>query len=91
MRSLASISELSPVQAREIKSTVLRTLDRAEHFGGATAVEVHLALMRLEKRLELTIGIACTLDILEAMLARGSVLKFEGGTVTTWKVKSEGG
>lgn len=89
MRTLKDLNDLSVVQAQRIKRVVLDALDDAEHFGGCTAVEVHLALLGRERWIGWTIGVACTIDVLEAMLLRGRVEKFEGAGVTTWKVRDD--
>ena len=86
MRSLGSLSELTPDQKKRVTKVVLRTLDANEHFGGAGPVEMHLALLDASRWIGVQLGVAITIDVLDAMTARGYLEKFEGREFTTWKV-----
>lgn len=88
---ISDINELTLDQTKRVKTVVLRRLDEAEHFGGCLAAEVHHALLAAENWIGATIPVYVTLDILEAMLARGRVEKIEGPVITTWKVRDAGG
>ncbi len=90
-RCLGDINELTLKQANRVKTVVLRRLDEAEHFGGCPAVDVHHALLEASEWIGATIPVHVTLDILDAMRARGLVEKIEGTVITTWKVRNAGG
>jgi hypothetical protein len=84
-----SLREIDRDTRRKMYGIVMRCLDAQTHFGGALGIEVHHALLLSERYLKSVISVALTLEFLDALAARGSVLKIEGKVITTWKVNDE--